>query len=214
MNSKNISQIDLNLLVIFDAVATELNTVRAAKKLSLSQPAVSHALNRLRELFGDRLFVRASRGLIPTPRALSLQPPIREVLEKTESIVFQRPIFELSTAVKTFRIATTDLFEHLVLPELLKVVEKKAPGVTVICRPTPGHLPQEGLESGELDLAIAGFYGQIPERFFEQNLFRDDVVCAARKGVIKGKSELTLETYAALKHMIVSIRGDMSSQFR
>jgi DNA-binding transcriptional LysR family regulator len=214
MNLKNINQVDLNLLLVFDVVATELNTVRAAEKLNISQPAVSHALNRLRDLFGDRLFVRASRGLIPTPRALSLQAGVREVLERAESLVFQAPSFDPATAVKTFRIATTDLFEHLVLPELLQLIEKKAPGITVISRPTPGDLPREKLEADEYDLAVAGFYGELPDRFFEQRLFQDDFVCVARKGVVEGKTELSLERYAELKHLIVSTHGDLQSRSR
>jgi len=214
MNNKNIAQIDLNLLVVFDVVCRERNTVRAAEKLGLSQPAISHALARLREVFADRLFVRASRGLIPTPRALELQAPIRQIMAQTEKVLARQTNFDPGSAKRIFRLATTDYFEQIAFPSLLKAVENQAPGVTIVSRPTLGELPRERLEAGGFDLAIAGFYRNIPERFFQQKLFEDDFVCVARPGVFQAKGPIAIEKYVEAKHLLISPQGDLQSKAR
>lgn len=181
MNRININQMDLNLLRVLDAVGIEKNTVRAAAKLGLTQPAVSHALNRLRDIFGDRLFVRASRGVVPTPLAQSLQNPVREIVSKAEVLFLGSALFNPLTTQKHFKIATTDYFEQIKFPVLIQIFQHQAPLSTLIASSTRGALPEKELESGELDLAIAGFYGEIPPRFFKQKIFEDDFVCIGRK---------------------------------
>lgn len=212
MNKMNIAKIDLNLLLIFHAVMEEQTTVKAASRLGLSQPAISHGLNRLRDLLGDRLFVRSSRGVIPTPKAICIEPTVRELLERAERVFFDPPEFNPKLATDTFRIATTDYFEQVALPEILKRIESVAPNVTLISRPTGGYLPKEGLEKGDYDLAIAGFYKDIPDRFFKQTLFKDNFVFVAPKSKRIGKSPVTYEQYAKLRHMVISPQGDLKTQ--
>lgn len=212
MNKMNISKIDLNLLLIFHTVMEEQTTVKAAARLGLSQPAISHGLNRLRGLLSDRLFVRSSRGVIPTPKALAIEPIVRELLERAEKVFFDPPDFNPAAATDTFRIATTDYFEQVALPHILGRIEKEAPGITLISRPTGGYLPKEGLEKGEFDLAIAGFYKDIPERFFKQKLFIDDFVFVAPKKKKVGKSPLSFAQYAKQRHIVISPHGDLKTQ--
>jgi DNA-binding transcriptional LysR family regulator len=109
MNKVNIRNVDLNLLVVFAALASEKNVSRAANKLHLTQSAVSHALTRLRDTFGDPLFVRNTRGITPTPRALELQIPIEEVLEKAEGLLNPAK-FDPKTIQATYQLTTTDYF--------------------------------------------------------------------------------------------------------
>lgn len=212
MNKMNISKVDLNLLLVFHAVMEEKTTTKAADRLGLSQPAISHSLNRLRDLLGDRLFVRASRGVIPTPKALAIEPTVREILERTEKVFFDPPVFNPKTAKITFRIATTDYFEQVALPHILKRTQIDAPHITLISRPTGGYLPTEGLEKGEYDLAIAGFYKDVPNRFLKQKLYLDDFVFVAHKNKKLGKGPLSYEQYAKQKHIIISPHGDLKTQ--
>ncbi len=212
---KNIRSIDLNLLVIFGALCTEKNTTKAAKRLGLSQPAVSHALSRLREQLKDPLFVRASRGLVATKRGLELEKPVLELLSQLDEVLVGPSGFVPSKAQNVFRIATTDYFEQVALPQILKVLETEAPDVTLISRPTLGSLPKAELENGDYDLAIAGFYGDLPEGFLKQKLFDDDFICVARRDHPRVKKKtLSLEEYATEKHILISMQGDMKSKSR
>lgn len=209
---KNITSIDLNLLVVFRTLMQEKNTVRAGKILGMGQPTISHALRRLRESFNDPLFVRASRGLVPTRRALELAPGVSEFLQNIEQLLLTPGIFDPKSAAVTFRLATTDYFEHVALPQLLKIMEREAPHCTLISRPTSGELPKSALESGEIDLAIAGFYGKLPDNHYSQHLFSDDFVCVARRAHPHIGQKLKLKQYASEKHILISPQGDMKSQ--
>jgi DNA-binding transcriptional LysR family regulator len=208
----NIRNVDLNLLVVLRELIQEKNTVRVGQKLGLSQPAVSHALKRLRDTFQDPLLVRAARGLVPTRRALELQIPVNDFLKQVETIFAGPEKFDPATAKLTFRIATTDYFEQVILSRLLTIFEKEAPGCTLIIRPSLGVLPKEDLEEGIIDLAIAGFYGELQENFYRQSLFQDDFVCVARKGHPLMKSPLTLKKYAGAQHLLISPQGDMKAK--
>ncbi len=208
----NIRNIDLNLLVIFGALCEEKNTTKAAKRLGLSQPAISHALSRLRDQFKDPLFVRASRGLVPTQRALDLERPILNLLYQLDGVLFGSNEFIPEKSQLTFKIATTDYFEQVALPSILKVLEKEAPGITVLSKPTLGSLPKLELEKGDYDLAVAGFYGELPEGLLKQKLFDDDFVCVARKNHPRIKKTLSLSQYATEKHILISLQGDMKSK--
>jgi DNA-binding transcriptional LysR family regulator len=127
-----------------------------------------------------------------------------------EELLRERPRFDPATQQHTFRIATTDYFEQTVLPLFFQHLEKSAPQITVVSRPTRGELPRKELETGEFDLAIAGFYKDIPESFYQQRLFRDDFVGVTRKNLLKRK-ELTIAKYASLSHLVVSPQGDLKT---
>jgi DNA-binding transcriptional LysR family regulator len=207
----NINTSDLNLLAVFHAIARELNTTRAAKTLNLSQPAVSHALGRLRLMFNDPLFVRASRGLIPTVKAQELMGPIGNILEKAESLL-REVSFNPATEERVFRISTTDYFEVVALPQILKKISQIAPGIQIITRPTQGELQKEAFEKGELDLAIAGYFGELPEGYFQQTVFKDEFICVGRKGHPALKGTLTPKKYSMARHILISPHGDMKSR--
>ena len=206
------NNMDLNLLVVFSALAMERNTTKAAKLVGLSQPAISHALKRLREAFSDPLFVRAARGLVPTKRALELIDPINKILDDAQAVLKKRAEFDPRTEERIFRIATTELFELVVLPGLLKKIQEQAPHIQLICRPLLGELPKEDLEGGHFDLAIAGYFGVMPEGYYQQELFRDDFVCVGKKNHPSFKKGLSLEKYAEAHHVLISLQGDMKSK--
>lgn len=207
----NINANDLNLLAVFHTLARELNTTKAAKSLGLSQPAVSHALARLRLMFNDPLFVRASRGLTPTLKAKEIMGPIENILKQTESLL-REVKFNPAEERRVFKISTTDYFEVVALPRVLRQIARLAPGIQIVTRPTRGQLQKEDFEKGELDLAIAGYFGDLPEGYYQQSIFKDDFVCVGRKGNPTFSGKLTPKKYAGAKHILISPQGDMTSK--
>ena len=126
----NLSRLDLNLLVAFDALLTERSVTRAAARIGLGQSAMSHNLARLRTLFGDELLTRGAEGMRPTPRALALADPVHVTLAQIQAAVLQRDAFDPSTAERAFRIGLADSIEVAVIPGLLARLHAIAPAVS------------------------------------------------------------------------------------
>ncbi len=127
----NFAALDLNLLRVFDAMAIELNTTRTGERVGLSQPAVSSALGRLRQILGDELFVREGNRMVPTERALALREPVRLALRQMEDALAAVARFDPASATQTFRISGSDYFSILLMPRLTAAVMREAPGVTL-----------------------------------------------------------------------------------
>ena len=206
---------DLNLLLVFKAIDRERNVSRAARELGLTQPALSQALARLREQLKDPLFVRSARGMVPTPKATELSPKIHRILETLGATLADAREFHPAQAERLFRLATTDYFELLALPALSAVLAREAPGVQIQTRSSDGILPKAELESGQLDLAIAGFYGDLPEGFYRQKLFEDDFACLVRRGhplAAKKARAISVNDYATHRHAMISPQGDLKGR--
>lgn len=199
---------DLNLLKVFCALYTKHNASEAGKSLGLSQPAVSHALQRLRETLGDPLFLRASHGLTPTPRAQELGPLITKLMFDLENQLGPKT-FDPSKDSAEFRIKSTDYFEQAVLPSFISVLRQDAPLVKVIGQSTQGILPKEDLEKGLIDIAVAGFFGSLPNGLYQQKLFDDKLVglCRNRHPLLKNPSLIEFLKY---EHGIISPEGKLS----
>src|ERR1700728_3587713 len=129
MTERNLRGVDLNLLVVFDALMAERNVTRAAERNGLSQPAVSKALNRLRFMFADQLFVRRDRGMEPTARALELAGPIHGALADISRTWTPPAAFDCATTRATIKIATIDLYHTKLLPSLVQYLRRHAPGI-------------------------------------------------------------------------------------
>ena len=143
----NISKIDLNLLVYLDVLLRERNVTRAAEELSISQPAMSNSLRRLRDLFDDPILVRTSDGMTPTDRALELQPLVRNVLAAAELAVLPKTVFDPSESERIFRIMASDYTEATLLPKLLHRLSIEAPGVRLDIM-TPSDVSFHDVERG------------------------------------------------------------------
>ncbi len=200
--------LDLDLLRVFDHLHRERHLTRAARLLGLSQPAVSRALTRLRDALGDPLFVRAPRGIVPTPRADALAAEVREILRRTTALT--QPA-ELDPAVleRTFVLASVDLVEADLLPRLAALLAKEAPRVAITSRPI-GVDASEALSTGRVDLAI-GVRSNVPPDAMSTQLFEDDFVCVVRRGHPAMKKKLTLEQFASLSHVLISPAGTPGS---
>lgn len=211
---KKIAAFDLNLLVAFAAIDEHRHITRAADAIGLSQSALSHALNRLRTLLGDPLFVKSSRGMVPTPRAEKLSAPVREMVAALEEKVLGTSSFQAAAMDRTFRVESTDFIESLLVPKLLGLFESEAPRARVAFKTARFALPKEELELGKCDLAIAGFFGELPEGFYQQKLFSDGFLCAVRKGHprLVGKAKVSLDDYCRERHVLIAPGGQLSAR--
>ncbi|MEX5590648.1 LysR family transcriptional regulator, partial [Pseudomonas urmiensis] len=177
----NITHKDLNLLLVFHVLYQERNATLAAERMALSQPALSHKLNKLRHQFGDPLFVRAPRGLTPTPRAHEMAPQVQRLVEDLQGFYERCDGQDFLTRPARLHLYSTDYMEQTLLPRLLPIIRSQAPNLVLITHNTRGQLPREALEKGTCDLAIAGFYTDLPDTFHQQRLLSEDfVVLAAR----------------------------------
>jgi DNA-binding transcriptional LysR family regulator len=200
----HLTQIDLNLFVVLDVIHTEGSLTRAGEKLHLSQPAVSHALQRLREIFKDELFVRRGSRMVPTPFTLSIIAHVRVALHSLEGSLHHSR-FDPATADKHFQIAMRDLLEVTLLRELIDRVGSCAPQVGISSvRIDRTHL-EDDLISGAADLAI-----DIPlpvgQDIMQKQLGSEGIVVAARHGHSAIAGKLSLKTYLAADHILVSSR--------
>jgi len=200
----NLRSLDLNLLVVFDAIYEHRNVTRAAETVFLSQPATSNALSRLRHHLKDELFLRSPTGLRPTPRATELAPRLRSILSELTDVLDPQ-VFDPATTTVSLTIATVDYFEVVVGPWLMKILSREAPGIRARFTPTRGRA-QEALDHGDVDFASAAF-GTVHERFGQCELLTDSYYCCVRKGHPLSKKKPTLRQYAKASHLLVSPGG-------
>lgn len=199
--------IDLNLLVVFDAMLAQRSVTRAGEAVGLSQPAMSAAVARLRTLFDDPLFVRSGPEMKPTPRALELGAPVRRVIETVRSEILQRSGFDPATTDRTFTILTPDIGEINFLPRLLARFAQEAPSahLRTIAKPRPAAA--EALEAGAAELAVGYFPDLQKPGFFQQKLFDNPHVCIVRRDHPRVGPRLTLKEYLAASHAVVRPDG-------
>ncbi|MDC7789868.1 LysR substrate-binding domain-containing protein [Rhodoplanes sp. TEM] len=209
MQQTNLRAVDLNLLVVLDALAAERSVTRAAARLHLTQPAVSHALARLRALFGDPLFVRTPAGLSPTAAALRLAPRVAAVLAEIGGLLAPGERFDPATARRRFTLGMSDYAAFVVLPALAAALRAQAPRVELVVRHTSHASGFALLEDGGAEL-IVGHFPKPPARIVQAPLFAETFLCAARKDHPAFARRLTAARWAALDHLQVSLSGEPS----
>ena len=204
---KDITQLDLNLLKALDALLDECNVTRAASRLGVTQPAMSGMLTRLRENFGDPLFVRAKHGIVPTQRALELSAPLKQVISQISALL-QPPNFAPLTANITFTIAATDYALRAVALPFLSALKQQAPHIRIALVPVDDKQVQLQLERGDIDLALLT-PASTPPDLHAKNLFDEHYVCVLRQGhpAMQGRKQLTVSQLCELDHALVSYTG-------
>jgi DNA-binding transcriptional LysR family regulator len=214
----NLARVDLNLLISLDALLTECNVTKAAARLYISQPALSAQLAKLRDLFGDPLLLPAQsgRGMTPTARALTLHGPLRTAIKAMEDVLSDEPSFDPLTDERTFRIAIGDSATGLIsLPLIEALATQSGENIrAILSMPDPRRIA-EHMEDGDIDVVIDS-ERIVPGTMNTQLLFEEAFVMAQRKQHPRGRRKLKIDTYCALRHIVVSperthIRGDMDA---
>lgn len=193
-------RIDLNLLVVFDAIYKARNLTAAGEAIGLSQPAMSHALARLREMFNDPLFVKLPRGLQPTPYADEVAPTVLEGLATVRRSL-DKAGFDPASSRRVFRFAMTDIGEWVLLPPLARTLNSVAPGISIHTSQPAVRELREGMASGEIDLAL-GFIPQLAAGFRQQVMYRSAYACVVRDGHPVIRDSITLKQYREANHVL------------
>jgi len=210
-------RINTNLLVALDLLLSEQNVARAADRLGVTPSAMSHSLRALRELFGDPLLIKTRGGMRSTALAQALRGPLRRALRDLERAVSGGARFDPTTADRAFIIHAPDFISTLLMPHLVDIVAREAPGVEVDVRPVQRRgtalllRDTAALAEGSIDLILAAFIGDIPELCTEE-LYEERFVCIVRKGHrLARRKQLDLEAFAATPQLLISITDERSS---
>jgi DNA-binding transcriptional LysR family regulator len=199
----NLRQFDLNLLLIFEALVSECHVSRAADKVFLSQSAMSHALNRLREQLGDPILVRTEQGLQPTPRALLMAPKIRSALQLLQQSITPNDEFDAAQSTRTFTIASTDYFEAVIFPELLSHLLQLAPNIRIEIEMIAEDACQARLANGDVDLVVGMDAEQaLPSHLISEHWLQESQVCLVANNHPSVQTSLTLKQYLKLSHVV------------
>lgn len=207
MHDVHLHTLDLNLLVVLEALADTRSVTATAERVGLTQSATSHALARLRTTLGDPLFVRSRAGLVPTERALALAGPLRDALDRLRRAVAPPVAFEPATAKRRFVVCTADYTELVLLPRLMDRLARSAPGIDLRLTTSDGD-PMEQLAQGDADVFIGPVIPQYDRTDIrERRLFDEHFVCIVRTDHPKVPKRWTLAQFAALDHAFIAPRG-------
>ena len=207
ITGEGMNKVDLNLLPIALALYDELSVSRAARELGMSQPAVSMALRKMRATFNDALFVRAPRGITPTPRAHALVAFARPLVAGLQEGLLTEEQFNPGVSTRPFTFALSDVGEMVFLPRILERLRSQAPNTGIRSVSMPPDQIAQGLEKGEIDLTIGYFPDLIRQSFFQQRLFTHHFACLMRAGHPLRAKRLTLEAFMAMEHAVVRAEG-------
>lgn len=198
----DINRVDLNLLIVLDALLSEESVTRAAERLHLAQPTVSNALSRLRALFEDPLLVRSGRAMHPTYKGRRLKTPLRDALATLTRVLAEDVEFDPLNSSRAFRIAATDYVTVVLLPRLLGHLKVHSPNIRIVVTEFDPMDPVQGLHAGDVDLVLGSINTSSP-RIHRADLFRDQYVCIARRNhpVVRGR--LSLRQFVSSSHLAV-----------
>lgn len=210
MSGVRLSRVDLNLFVVFDAIYQAGSLTKAAQQLHLSQPAVSHALARLREQFNDPLFERSGKGVLPTPVAKSMIPAVREALHHLAGTLHSQQQFIPEQSDRIFNLAAGDMLESIALPRLMASIEHCAPNVQIRSRRLARAVVEEQLATGQIDFAL-DILLQVSEHINLAKIASDNLVVIMDEHHSLAYQDLSLEAYIQAAHIQVSNRSEGAS---
>lgn len=199
-------QLDLNLIVAFDALVREGSVTRAADQLGITQSAMSHALRRLRDFFDDPLFVKSGDGMRPTPKAEQLSEAVLGVMATVRSELLAQAGFDAAKAQRTFSLCMTDIGELVFLPPIIEQLRRLAPHCRLRTLQLPLEQVAQALESGEADLALGSLHTVHPG-LFQQELFTDTFVTLASTSNAAIGDSIDLAQFCRLQHVVVTLSG-------
>jgi DNA-binding transcriptional LysR family regulator len=199
---------DLNLLPVFMALMEERSVTHAAARLGITQPALSNALNRLRDTLKDPLFIRERYGIKPTQFAEEISPVILETLAKLDDVILGRQHFDAATSTRVFNIAPNSYVEIVLIPRVVARLRQLAPAIKVSLAPFGADLAEAGLVSGTTDMAL-GRIVDPPDNLIVQHLMDDGLACVVRADHPDVRDSLSREQYEQLRHVNVLPPGRM-----
>lgn len=205
----NLSDVDLNLLKVFEALYIEKNVTKAAFKLGVAQSSLSSSLKRLRKMFQDELFIRSTDGMLPTKRAIAVEPDISECLNSIRRAMSEPTLFSPSTSTKLFTIGGSDFAAFTILPSLIKYLSEHAPHVRLEMKTIRPEETVEHIETGSVDFAIcAGNFHS--KKLFHLPLFEEDmqVITSKNNSLVDNDKRLTAKKYAQLQHIYIASKGE------
>lgn len=201
----HISRVDLNLFTVFEVIYSEGSVTRAAARLNLTQPAISHALGRLRQMFDDPLFVRQGQAMVATPLARTLIEPVRHALRGLELTLNGVRAFDPGQANKNFNLALRDVLEATILPPLMQRLSTEAPGIDIAASHVDRRELELELASGTIDGAIDVLL-PLSSEVRHTRIYRDELVVVARNGHPHIHRKLDLQVYLEQDHVLASSR--------
>jgi DNA-binding transcriptional LysR family regulator len=201
-----LNQIDMNLLVALDVLLEERHITRSARRLGVTQSAMSQTLQRLRDALGDQLLVKSGGQMAVTPHAVALATPLREALRALERALVSPAAFDAKTATRVFRLAMLDVYSVSILPALLEQIAQAGPGLSLEVVTLDVDTVWEQLQRGEVDMAVIG-PRQGPADVVCVPVFRERMVTIARQGHPIFEEELTAQAYCRWPHAIFRITG-------
>jgi DNA-binding transcriptional LysR family regulator len=200
-----VSPVDLNLLAVFDAIAQTRSVSRAAERVGISKPAMSHALSRLRAQMNDPVLVRTGQDWQLSERALAMRERVRELAQGALAILDSEPAFDPLTTTREFTINATDHALALIGTAIGNVVASEAPRATLRFL-SIGADDEEPLRTGQVDVAL-GVFPDLPPEFMTQTLFSERFASVVRKGHPRVDGSMSRECFLAMKHVVVTPRG-------
>ncbi|MHC2354912.1 LysR family transcriptional activator of mexEF-oprN operon [Sinorhizobium meliloti] len=199
----NLRSFDLNLLVAFDAMMEEMSVTRAAQRLKIQQPAMSHNISTLRTLFQDELFIRVGQVMKPTARALNLSGPVRQALRQAQAAVLMADVFDPATEQRTFRLGLSSEVELLLLPDLTARLRDIAPGIRILARGGDAAEVDAMLDAGVIDLSVG--CSCLPDsRHHCEPLYQSSVLCCFNPQLLEISNPVSLDAYMAAQHAVIS----------
>jgi DNA-binding transcriptional LysR family regulator len=210
----NLGNVDFNLLKVLDALVAERNVTRASKRLGRSQPAVSNALQRLRQLLGDDLLVRGPKGFVLTPRADAIREPLRDAIALMESCFAEEPQFDPAKAAGVFRLSTPDRLSIALLPPLFGHVQRLAPNMALQVLTADRNQALDLLDADRTDLAL-GWFDHKPGHFHAEAMLDDKLFCVFRRDhpILKRGARFNIAAVLSFPHLVVSATGQRTAIF-
>jgi len=203
----DLKNVDLNLLKVFDALRRKQSVTLAGDRMGLSQPAMSFALSKLRALFNDPLFVRTSKGMQPTTRALQIAEPVQRILELVSNEVLPSSDFVPAQSERKMVLCMSDIGEMVFLPRLMAVLNERAPGICIRTPALSAEGLEEGLGTGDVDAAIGYFPRLLNSSIRNRALYNHSFVCIVRQDHPTIGERMSAEQYQAAEHVAVQADG-------
>ena len=208
LSISELRRLDLTLLLVFLGLLRHRKALDVASELGLTQSAISQAVKRLRDIFGDELFLRRPHGMEPTATALALEGPVARAVEALRGALGAARAFEPKTASGHLRIAALDAEQTVVIPPLAARLRSLAPGLVLSVLPLGRRMAMEALAEGRADLAL-GYVWDVPDAISAERLYEESYLVAGRPGLLPRAPRLTLAAYCAADHVLVSPGGDL-----